>query len=57
MIGLVGCAGAVFYGIVSGDQGFAALGNFWDTSSFLITVIGSLMCLMTMSGSVGDCVK
>ena len=57
VIGLVGCAGAVFYGIVSGDQGFAALGNFWDTSSFLITVIGSLMCLMTMSGSVGDFVK
>lgn len=57
IIGLVGCAGAVFYGIVSGDQGFAALGNFWDMPSFLITVIGSMMCLMTMSGSIGDFVK
>lgn len=57
LIGLVGCAGAVFYGIVSGDQGFAALGNFWDMSSFLITVIGSMMCMMTMSGSIGDFVK
>lgn len=57
LIGLVGCAGAVFYGIVSGDQGFAALGNFWDMASFLITVIGSMMCMMTMSGSIGDFVK
>lgn len=57
LIGLVGCAGAVFYGIVSGDQGFSALGNFWDMPSFLITVIGSMMCMMTMSGSIGDFVK
>ena len=54
IIGLVGCAGAVFYGIVSGDLGFAALGNFWDLASFLIVVIGSLMCLMTMADSIGD---
>lgn len=57
LIGLVGCAGAVVYGIVSGDQGVAALGNFWDMSSFLVTVIGSMMCMMTMSGSIGDFVK
>lgn len=54
LIGIVGCAGAVFYGIVNGDQGMAALGNFWDISSILITVVGSLMCLMTMSESIGD---
>ncbi len=53
IVGLVGCAAAVVYGIVSGDQGFAALGNFWDMPSFLITVIGSLMCLLTMSDSFG----
>ena len=41
--GLGGCAAAVVYGIVSGDQGFAALGNFWDMPSFLIVVIGALM--------------
>ncbi len=57
LIGLVGCAGAVVYGIVSGDQGVAALGNFWDMPSFLITVIGSMMCMMTMSGSIGDFVQ
>lgn len=54
LIGIFGCAGAVFYGIVSGDQGMAALGNFWDQASILITVIGSFMCLMTMSESIGD---
>ena len=57
IIGLVGCAGAVFYGIVSGDQGFAALGNFWDLASFLIVVVGCLMCMMTMSGNIGEFVN
>lgn len=57
IIGIVGCAAAVVYGIVSGDQGFAALGNFWDMPSFLITICGSLMCMMTMSGSIGDFVN
>ena len=51
IIGLVGCAGAVVYGIVSGDLGFAALGNFWDYPSFLIVIVGCLMCMLTMSGS------
>ena len=37
IIGMLGCAAAVVYGIVSGDQGFAALGNFYDFSSILIT--------------------
>lgn len=54
IIGIVGCAGAVVYGIVSGDQGFAALGNFWDFPSFLIVIVGCLMCMMTMSESIGD---
>lgn len=51
IIGIVGCAGAVVYGIVSGDQGVAALGNFVDIPSVLITVVGSLMCMLTMSDS------
>ena len=54
IIGIVGCAGAVVYGIVSGDQGFAALENFWDFSSFLIVIVGCLMCMMTMSENIGD---
>ena len=54
IIGIVGCAGAVVYGIVSGDQGFAALENFWDYPSFLIVIVGCLMCMMTMSENIGD---
>ncbi|MBO6108723.1 MAG: MotA/TolQ/ExbB proton channel family protein [Eubacterium sp.] len=50
--GLLGCAIAVVYGIVSGDQGFAALGNFWDMPSFLIVVIGALMCMLIQSDGI-----
>lgn len=57
LIGLVGCAGAVFYGIVSGDQGMAAIQNFWDMPSFLIVIVGCLMCMMTMSDSIGGFVN
>lgn len=57
IVGLLGCAGAVVYGIVSGDQGFSALGNFWDLPSFLIVIIGSFMCMITMSESFGDFVN
>lgn len=57
LIGLVGCAGAVFYGIVSGDQGLAAIANFWDMPSFLIVIVGCLMCMMTMAESIGGFVN
>ncbi len=57
IVGLLGCAGAVVYGIVSGDQGFSALGNFWDLPSFLIVIIGSIMCMITMSESFGDLIN
>ena len=57
IIGLVGCAGAVVYGIVSGDLGFSALGNFWDYPSFLIVIVGCLMCMLTMSGSIGELIN
>ena len=57
LIGIVGCAGAVFYGIVSGDQGMAAIQNFWDMPSFLIVIVGCLMCMMTMSDSIGGFVN
>ena len=52
IIGMLGCAAAVVYGIVSGDKGFAALGNFYDFSSILITIGGSFMCMLTMSDSI-----
>ncbi len=49
IIGIVGCAAAVLFGIVSGDQGVAALGNFWDYKSVLITIVGSFMCMLITS--------
>lgn len=52
IIGLVGCAAAVVYGIVSGDQGWSAMGNFYDLSSILITIVGSLMCMLIMADSL-----
>ncbi len=52
LIGLLGCAAAVVYGIVSGDQGWAALGNFYDLSSILITIVGSFMCMLTMADDI-----
>lgn len=57
IVGILGCAAAVVYGIVNGDQGFATLGNFWDFSSVLVTIVGSMMCMVTMSESLGDFVS
>lgn len=53
IIGIVGCAAAVIYGIVSGDQGVAALGNFYDFTSILVTIVGSFMCMLTTSDNLG----
>lgn len=52
LIGLLGCAAAVIYGIISGDQGVAAMGNFYDLASILITVVGSFMCMLTMADDI-----
>ena len=57
IIGLVGCAGAVVYGIVSGDLGFAALENFWDYPSFLIVIVGCVRCMLTVSGNIGELIN
>ena len=54
IVGLVACLFFVVFGIVSGDQGVAALGNFWDATSVLITFGGAFMCVMTMSDSIPD---
>ena len=42
LIGMVMGAAMVIFGIVSGDQGFAALGNFIDIPSVIITIGGSI---------------
>lgn len=52
IIGMIGCLCAVVYGIVSGDQGWSALGNFYDFASVLIVIVGSLMCMLTMSDNI-----
>lgn len=46
LIGLVAGISLMLLGIVSGDQGFAALGNFWDFNSVLITFGGSFMAVL-----------
>lgn len=54
IIGLVVCFALVIFGIISGDAGVSALGNFIDVASILITFGGTFMCLMTMSDSIPD---
>ena len=49
IIGLVACVGCIFLGIVTGDEGMAALGNFAHLVSALITIGGTFSCLLTSS--------
>ncbi len=54
IIGLVGCMSIMIFGIVSGEQGMPALWNFYDPASIMITIGGSLFCMLTSaSGMVG----
>lgn len=53
IIGLVVCFVMIIFGIVSGDLGFAALGNFIDIPSVLITVGGTFASVLVMY-SVND---
>ena len=53
IIGIVGCVIVVFFGIVSGNQGMAALGNFYDLPSIFITIGGTFFCVM-ISYSLSD---
>lgn len=46
IIGLIACFVLVVYGIVSGDEGAAALWNFLDPASALITFGGSFSCIL-----------
>lgn len=53
LIGVVACLVLVIFGIVSGDDGFAAIGFFMDPASALITFGGAFMCTL-MSVSMSD---
>jgi len=46
IIGLAGCILIIIYGIVSGVDGFSALGNFVDPPSVYITVGGTLFSVL-----------
>ena len=47
LIGIVACLGLGMFGIVSGDDGMAAIGFFFDPPSMLITFGGAFMATMT----------
>ena len=49
LIGLVACFCFVFLGIVTGNEGFAALGHFGDTVSVFITLGGSTCCMLVQA--------
>lgn len=49
LIGLIACIGFMILGIVTGDQGVAAIENFWDPTSVLITFGGAFMAVLASS--------
>ena len=49
LIGLIAGISLMILGIVTGDQGVAALGNFWDLTSVLITFGGAFMAVLASS--------
>lgn len=53
IIGLVACIGLVLFGMVSGEDGFAAIGYFLDPASALIT-FGGAICASLASVSLND---
>lgn len=54
IIGLVMCVGFMIYGICTGEEGVAALWNFWDYISVLITFGGSFCAVLAMTGSIPE---
>lgn len=56
LIGFIMGVGMFVFGVASGDDGFAALGNFWDPASLLITIGGSLAGVLA-SNTMEDFLK
>lgn len=52
IIGLLGCIGCVLFAIMKDDV--TAIGNFADAASVLITIGGTLFCMLVMSGSIKE---
>lgn len=55
IIGLVGCLGLVLFGIMKDDV--SAIINFLDPTSAMITFGGTMMCMLTMTGSIGEFIR
>lgn len=55
LLGLGGCLGLVLFAIMKDDVG--AIMNFLDPTSALITIGGTLFCMMTMTGNIGEYIK
>ena len=53
LIGMVAGFGLMIFGMVSGEQGFGALGNFFDIPSVIITIGGSI-CGTMASNTLPD---
>jgi len=49
IIGFVVCLGMIIFGIVTGDEGFAAIAHFLHGPSFIITVGGTVSCVLAMN--------
>lgn len=49
IIGFVVCLGMIIFGIVTGDEGFAAITHFLHGPSFIITVGGTVSCVLAMN--------
>lgn len=54
LIGMVVCLFFVFLGIVTGNEGFAALGHFYDLVSIFITIGGSIACMFMQAKDIPD---
>lgn len=52
LIGLVGGVLIIFFGIISGDDGMGALPNFGDVPSVIITIGGTLICMLFQAKSI-----
>lgn len=52
--GMAACVFFVVLGIVTGDQGFAAMGNFYDLTSIFVTLGGATCCVMITCKNIPD---
>lgn len=54
ILGIILCAVVVIYGIISGDEGAAALWNFYDEPSIFITFGGAFFCTLITTDNLKD---